>query len=459
MTRKRTSSNKPAYVEWRNGRPRWSGSPALRRDGWTAWDMKRPDGTWMDWAEMVEAGTAFNARVSAARRGAPHDKTPPTKPAGTPTQDVTSDHPDQRTITRLINIYNQDKNPRWRNVAKSTRTGYNSSARIIEETFGDIPVTALTSPSLEVYYHKLLELKSVGRAGDIMRYFKIILNHAVRLEWITRCPIDFTIKRSEPRLRRWSQDELEALRDHADALGLFAIGDALTIAAITALRRSDILQLSTANISEHRISLRTSKTGKVVNMPAIRPLVERLDQMAERKAARGFTSTSLIVMDGYSGPTDLKAGRPYTATGDWFEKQFQMVKWAASGIMDEPLTARKAAALDDPTARQAGESFLKFASARRMDLAAWAAKVQTLRQAGLKPCPSIVTATFQDLRDTGITRLAEAGCTVEEIIAISGHSRRTVMTVLDHYIDHNAIMADNAMAKLQSLITAQGWSI
>ncbi len=58
--------------------------------------------------------------------------------------------------------------------------------------------------------------------------------------------------------------------------------------------------------------------------------------------------------------------------------------------------------------------------------------------------------TFHDLRGTAVTRLALAGCTVPEIATITGHSLKTVETMLDrHYLGRDVGMAESAIAKLQ----------
>lgn len=58
--------------------------------------------------------------------------------------------------------------------------------------------------------------------------------------------------------------------------------------------------------------------------------------------------------------------------------------------------------------------------------------------------------TFHDLRGTAVTRLALAGCTVPEIATITGHSLKTVETMLDrHYLGRDIGLAESAIAKLQ----------
>jgi integrase len=58
---------------------------------------------------------------------------------------------------------------------------------------------------------------------------------------------------------------------------------------------------------------------------------------------------------------------------------------------------------------------------------------------------------FQDLRRTAIVRLGEAGSTVPEIAAISGHSMSSAHQILKTYLPTNITLADNAMAKWEGV--------
>ena len=54
----------------------------------------------------------------------------------------------------------------------------------------------------------------------------------------------------------------------------------------------------------------------------------------------------------------------------------------------------------------------------------------------------------RDLRRTAMVRLAEAGCTIPEIAAISGHTIDTTMRILEVYLPRTRAMASAAIAKL-----------
>ena len=56
--------------------------------------------------------------------------------------------------------------------------------------------------------------------------------------------------------------------------------------------------------------------------------------------------------------------------------------------------------------------------------------------------------TFNDLRGTAVTRLAEAGCTVPEIASITGHTLRSATTILERYRARTRKQASAAIQKL-----------
>ncbi len=60
---------------------------------------------------------------------------------------------------------------------------------------------------------------------------------------------------------------------------------------------------------------------------------------------------------------------------------------------------------------------------------------------------------FHDLRGTAITLLAQAGATVPEIAAITGHSLKTVATILESYLSRTVELARSAIHKLDARST------
>ena len=57
---------------------------------------------------------------------------------------------------------------------------------------------------------------------------------------------------------------------------------------------------------------------------------------------------------------------------------------------------------------------------------------------------------FHDLRGTAVTMLAEAGCSVPEIASITGHSLKSVHTILEKYMSRTKALAKSAMTKFEN---------
>lgn len=60
--------------------------------------------------------------------------------------------------------------------------------------------------------------------------------------------------------------------------------------------------------------------------------------------------------------------------------------------------------------------------------------------------------TFHDLRGTAVTLLAEAGCDVPQIAAITGHTLRSASAILEKYMARTRAQGVAAMAKLENYL-------
>jgi integrase len=67
-----------------------------------------------------------------------------------------------------------------------------------------------------------------------------------------------------------------------------------------------------------------------------------------------------------------------------------------------------------------------------------------------KRAAKVAGRTFHDFRGTAVTRLAEAGCTIPEIAAITGHDLRFAEDILArHYLARSSALGESAIAKLE----------
>jgi hypothetical protein len=80
----------------------------------------------------------------------------------------------------------------------------------------------------------------------------------------------------------------------------------------------------------------------------------------------------------------------------------------------------------------------------------------TIRALASKDVPSIAAKNFQDLRDTAVTWLARASCTIPEICSITGHSLQSATTILKHYLELGEPLAREAIRKQVEWMDREG---
>jgi hypothetical protein len=194
------------------------------------------------------------------------------------------------------------------------------------------------------------------------------------------------------RLRCATKEEIEALMRAADAEEP-SIGDAIVLALFTGQRQGDVLALTEEGIKDGRVKLRQRKTGAVVSVLALPQLVARLKAIKARNQAAGRVAPTLVAHP--------RTGRAWNA--HVFRHRFA-----------------------------------------------------ELRAQAAEQCASLADFHFADLRDTAVTWLHRAGCDIPEIASVTGHSEKTVYTILRHYLVIDQSVNDRAMKKLGKWVKKEG---
>ena len=153
------------------------------------------------------------------------------------------------------------------------------------------------------------------------------------------------------------------------------------------------------------------------------PIATACDHL--RQAAQGLAAPTALICD--------TTGRPWGA--DYFRHVFAQVRAvAAAGAPDvgrEPCPSLIAGTLQQRELEAAREV------AKRFGLPPPA-----------EPDQRELDAQFLDLRDTCVTNLARAGCSVPQIASITGHSEASAHAILKHYLALGQDLADAAIEKL-----------
>ena len=295
--------------------------------------------------------------------------------------------------------------------------------------FRDEPVAGLNAQVIREWFDVIRDTRGHTMAYSALGLLRTICNWADRswgidVEWTKiRAP------RPPRKLRVGRPDELACLllamddpdqlyqrledegRPHAGRRipARPTLGDAFVIAIWTTQREKDVCAFTADAFAGGRLRwVRTSKNNRKLDMPLLGPLPARLEQAKQRKAARRFTTPHIVVHPDHDGPYHQRT------------------------LQDHFREARELAAKFYPSLL--GEGALDTMEAK--------------------------TFTFEDCRDTGITRLHNAGCSLLEICSWSNHtSVRSLMELIDAYIEISGQTADAAGAKVQALWDANRWAV
>lgn len=288
------------------------------------------------------------------------------------------------------------ESPRFKRLAASTERDYRSKAQVFLSEFGDRSVHAIEPHHLYAWWEELYAERGHAMANGTLAVARSLLSHARRVGWRNDNPArQLGLETVPPRVVIWRPAEVEAFCAAGDAL-IPEVVDAVIAGLYTGQRRGDVLALE--DRGNRRCQIRQTKRGALVSIPMMDQLVDRLAVIRKRRASKANAVTDLALERRIVLRAD---GRPYD--NDSFSRDFTRVRTAAAEKM-----------------------------------------------------ASIANLNFQDLRDTAITRLALAGCSIVQIRAITGHDLDTIHSVLKHYIALDDRMADSAIAQLKSWMTEEG---
>ena len=286
--------------------------------------------------------------------------------------------------------------PTSRRSRPATREYYRLCAQTFLADFQDIQVAALTPPILYGYWRETYEKRGHHRANAILSTARAMLTYGrLRLGWRADNPArDLGLMRPPARLVMWLPWQIEIFVMLADELGAPSVGDAIIVALHSGQRQADCFQLPIRIFDNDRIRIAQAKTRALIDAPMTPELKARVGQAIERRRRHNVIS------------------------------------------LDAPIILREDGAAYDK--KTFNTNFLK------------------VRDAAEHIDGSFAHVKFQDLRDTAVTRLALAECTMAEISAITGHSLRTIQDIMKHYLVMQPEMADAAIRKLSAWMQKEG---
>ena len=234
--------------------------------------------------------------------------------------------------------------PEWEALAKSTKKTWGSALDRIEERWGDIPLSVWDDPRMVSKVVAWRDSRaSTPRAADIgVQTLRALLEFG-RL----RGRVAMNVANGIPSLYRngqraeiiWTGEDIQKFIATALELERPQLADGIRLAALTGLRRADLVTLEWEHIGETAIRKRALKTSRkkrqFVTIPIVPALRALLDELRTRKRDAGV---STVLVNSF--------GEPWSADG--FGGSFNRVRDQAQVVHIDPDTeARSAKHLHD----------------------------------------------------------------------------------------------------------------
>jgi integrase len=289
--------------------------------------------------------------------------------------------PDPRLLVSLIREW--EASPEWKALADSTRRTWRSQLAAIEARWGAKPLSVWNDPRMKA---KVVEWRNsraeTPRGADLG---VMVLRELLKFGLLS-ARVLLNAADGVPNLYRggqraeivWTDEDMDRFAWAAIREDRAHLIDGMWLAALTGMRRADLVTVTDANVYDAAIIKKALKVSRrkrrTATMPRIPELDALLDELKGRYRADGVTT---LLVNSY--------GRPWT--GDGFGGSFNRIRDAAGIAHVDPETGQR----------------------RRKHL--------------------------HDLRGTFATRLMLAGLTDAEIASVMGWSPEQVGTIRRTYVD------------------------
>lgn len=275
----------------------------------------------------------------------------------------------------------------------STQAEYRRILAKVEERFGTMPIAALASPKVRgvfLDYQEEIGIDRPREADNRLSVLSAVFSHAKARGTIKDNPLDgfCRIYGVDRSEIIWRAEDIARFMEHAPV----ELQRVMIMAIHTGQRYGDLIRLRWSDFDGQGFRLRQGKTKATVFVPCTRALLAML--------------------------TDTPRHGPYVLT-------------RADGR---------------PWFTEGSDKELAKAWRRHMDAAGFYPRpFAELSKAEKQAC-----LHFHDLRGTAITLLAEAGATVPQIVAITGHTLQSATRILEKYQATTRAMADAAILKFEN---------
>lgn len=226
----------------------------------------------------------------------------------------------------------------WEGLEASTRKVWQGHITLIEARWGEFPFTVWNDARMAAKVVKWRdERKATPRTADIgVTVLRALLKWA-KLSGFVLLNVASDIPQIAPSSDReeivWTADDMARFEAKATELERPQLIDGLRLAALTGLRRADLVSLTFDHIGEFAVSKTALKKSRGKRRRAVIPMTAQLEELlAELRTRKRAVGVNTVLVNSF--------GRPWT--GDGFGGSFNRIRDAA-GIKhtDEDGGARK----------------------------------------------------------------------------------------------------------------------
>ncbi|HTN14681.1 MAG TPA: tyrosine-type recombinase/integrase [Sphingomonadaceae bacterium] len=203
--------------------------------------------------------------------------------------------------------------PEWRALAKSTQRTWGSELNRIEQKWKDTPLSVWNDPRMA---GKVMGWRNSRASTPRSADFGVTVLRALLKFGRLNGRLSINVAADIPQLYKagsraeivWSEEDLEAFDRSASELGARHVYLAVKLAALTGLRREDLVTLRWEEIKDHAIVKKALKASRgkrrIATIPKLPVLQELLDVLASLPRKEGV-DTVLVNLHG----------KPWTADG------------------------------------------------------------------------------------------------------------------------------------------------
>jgi len=240
---------------------------------------------------------------------------------------------DKSKLRFLVRSYKASDD--WKGLADKSRANWTPFIDKIDKRFGDLSILAFDRPLIRVSIRKWRdEMKHTPRQADMaLQVLSRILSFGVaegRLQnnACSGIPRIYSSNRADI---IWLADDIEVLSKVASREVMWAV----RLAALTGLRKSDVLKLSWNHVLAHSIEVRTGKSGerKTAIVPIYGELRALLNEIPRRNGTSIAATTILVNTEGLPWKTGFNASFIRAKNKAGIDKHFHDLRGTAATRM------------------------------------------------------------------------------------------------------------------------------